>query len=104
MSAGVQVVPTYRFDISGLVKEGDNVIVIEVSTTLERERAAAKNQAMTEKLMRNKVLAPTGIQWQCERYFVKIQLISKLSIWRYVIMYLTGRKTLCLSGMRLYKK
>lgn len=59
-SAGVQVVPTYRFDISGLVKEGDNEIVIEVSTTLERERAA-KNQTMAEKLMRNKVLAPTGI-------------------------------------------
>lgn len=61
VSAGVQVVPTYRFDISELVKHGENDVVIEVSTTLERERAAAKNQAMTEKLMRNKVLAPTGI-------------------------------------------
>ena len=61
VSAGVQVVPTYRFDISELVKEGDNVIAIEVSTTLERERAAAKNRTMAEKLMQNKVLAPTGI-------------------------------------------
>ena len=61
ISAGVQVVPTYRFDISELVKEGDNVITIEVSTTLERERAAAKNRTMAEKLMQNKVLAPTGI-------------------------------------------
>ncbi|MDE7266882.1 MAG: hypothetical protein K2N89_05390 [Lachnospiraceae bacterium] len=61
ISAGVQVVPTHRFDISSLVKEGDNEIVIEVSTTLERERAAAKNRTMPEKLMQNKVLAPIGI-------------------------------------------
>lgn len=61
ISAGVQVVPTYRFDISGLVKEGKNIIVIEVSTTLERERAGAKNRTTAEKLMQNKVLAPTGI-------------------------------------------
>ena len=61
MSAGVQVVPTYRFDISGLVREGENTVVIEVSTTLERERAAAKNRTMPEKLMQNKVPAPTGI-------------------------------------------
>lgn len=53
--------PVYRFDISNLVKNGENSVIIEVSTTLEQERAAAKNQAMTEKLMRNKVLAPTGI-------------------------------------------
>lgn len=60
-SAGVQVVPTYRFDISQLVKEGGNTVVMEVSTTLERERAAAKNRTMTERLMQNKVPAPTGI-------------------------------------------
>lgn len=73
VSAGVQVVPTYRFDISGLAKEGDNVIVIEVSTTLERERAAAKNQTMTEKLMRNKVLVPTGITGTVKVYEARWQ-------------------------------
>ncbi|MCM1221882.1 MAG: hypothetical protein NC548_46165 [Lachnospiraceae bacterium] len=60
-SAGIQVAPTYRFDISKLVREGKNTVVIEVSTTLERERAAAKNQSVAERMMRNKVLAPTGI-------------------------------------------
>ncbi|MCM1542684.1 MAG: hypothetical protein NC121_15675 [Blautia sp.] len=60
-SAGIQVVPIYRFDISKLVKEGENAVVIEVSTTLERERAAAKNQSVAERMMRNKVLAPSGI-------------------------------------------
>lgn len=61
VSAGVQVAPVYRFDITGLVQEGENTIVIEVSTTLERERSAARNQSQVEKMMRNKVLAPTGI-------------------------------------------
>lgn len=41
VSAGIQVVPTYRFDIAPLLKEGDNEIRIEVATTLERY--AAKN-------------------------------------------------------------
>lgn len=41
VSAGVQVVPVYRFDISELVKEGENEIAIELSTTLERERFLA---------------------------------------------------------------
>ncbi|MBD5393219.1 MAG: hypothetical protein HDR71_02890 [Lachnospiraceae bacterium] len=68
VSAGVQVVPTYRFDISGLVKAGDNEIVIEVSTTLERERAAAKNRTTAEKLMQNKVLAPVGITGEVKVY------------------------------------
>ena len=68
MSAGVQIVPPYRFDITELVREGVNQIMIDVSTTLERERAAAKNQTMTEKLMRNKVLAPTGITGEVRVY------------------------------------
>jgi hypothetical protein len=36
-SAGIQIVPYYVFDVSSLVKEGENHIVIEVATTLERE-------------------------------------------------------------------
>lgn len=60
-SAGVQVVPTYQFDITGLVREGRNDIVMEVSTTLERERAAAKNKSMIERGQQSKVMAPTGI-------------------------------------------
>ena len=67
-SAGVQVVPTYRFDLTPFVNEGVNEIVIEVSTTLERERAAAKNRSMTERLMQPKVLAPTGITGTVQIY------------------------------------
>ena len=36
VSAGIQVVPVYRYDISGLMKMGQNEIAIEVATTLER--------------------------------------------------------------------
>lgn len=67
-SAGVQVVPPYRFDVTEMVKAGENHVVIEVSTTLERERAAAKNQSMTEKLMKSKVPAPTGITGEVRIY------------------------------------
>lgn len=42
-SAGIQIASPYRYDLSGLVKEGENVIRTEVATTLEREMAAAPN-------------------------------------------------------------
>ena len=70
-SAGVQVVPAYYFDITGLIKQGENEIRIEVSTTLERERAYSKNQSFMERLQKNKVLPPSGINgrvflWSCK--------------------------------------
>jgi hypothetical protein len=37
VSAGIQIVPAYRYDISKFVQEGENDVVIEVATTLERE-------------------------------------------------------------------
>ena len=36
-SVGIQIAPPFRFDISGLVKEGENTLRIEVATTLERQ-------------------------------------------------------------------
>ncbi len=36
-SAGIQVAPPFRYDITGLVKEGENYLRIEVATTLERQ-------------------------------------------------------------------
>lgn len=67
VSAGIQIVPTYRFDISELIKLGNNHISIEVSTTLERVRAASK-QTTTEKLQKNKIMAPTGITGDVKIY------------------------------------
>jgi hypothetical protein len=36
-SAGIQIVPTFRYDISPLIKPGKNELAIEVATTLERK-------------------------------------------------------------------
>lgn len=38
-SLGIQIVPVYRFDLSGVLITGENRIQIEVATTLEREMA-----------------------------------------------------------------
>ena len=46
-SAGIQVVPPYRFDLRGLTTDGENSLAIEVATTLERERGKTKNAAPT---------------------------------------------------------
>ena len=36
-SAGLQVSPPFRYDISGLIREGENRLAVEVATTLERQ-------------------------------------------------------------------
>ena len=42
-SLGIQIVPTYRYDLSAAVHDGENELVIEVATTLERETAKIPN-------------------------------------------------------------
>jgi hypothetical protein len=59
-SAGIQIVPTYFFDVTHLIQPGKNQIAIEVATTLERERAAGK-RGLVERLQARKVKDPTGI-------------------------------------------
>ena len=46
-SAGIQVVPTYLYDISSHCIEGQNNIIIEVATTLARENNKAKDDSYT---------------------------------------------------------
>ena len=36
-SLGIQIVPTYVYDLSDAAVQGENELVIEVATTLERE-------------------------------------------------------------------
>ena len=59
-SAGIQIVPVYRFDLSAFTAPGKNALRIEVSTTLERERRAGR-ESILEILQHNKVMQPTGI-------------------------------------------
>lgn len=46
-SAGIQVAPPFRYDLRSLTSEDENVLVIEVATSLERERRGAKKAAPT---------------------------------------------------------
>ena len=36
-SAGIQIVPPFRYDLTALVKPGENSLAIEVATTLDRQ-------------------------------------------------------------------
>ena len=36
-SLGIQIVPPFRYDLSGLIRTGENRLAIEVATTLERQ-------------------------------------------------------------------
>ena len=42
VSAGIQIVPTYCYDLTDLCREGKNDLAIEVATTLERENGGRK--------------------------------------------------------------
>lgn len=42
-SQGIQIVPAYIYDITGALIDGENSVVIEVATTLEREMAKLPN-------------------------------------------------------------
>jgi hypothetical protein len=65
--AGIQIVPSYRFDITSLIREGENDIVIEVATTLERQ---VGRRTLREKVLYKKATAPTGLFGQVRVYTV----------------------------------
>ena len=46
-SLGIQVVAPFIYDLRGKVQNGENQLVIEVATTLERERNGGKSGAPT---------------------------------------------------------
>jgi hypothetical protein len=58
VSAGIQIVPPFRYDISAFVKTGENRLAIEVATTLERQVGPTSMQA---KMMNLKPSAKSGI-------------------------------------------
>lgn len=70
-SAGLQVAPPFLFDITDYVNPGENTLVIEVATTLERERYYAKDGRNDTflKVMGAPVFEPSGIMG---RVFIRI--------------------------------
>jgi hypothetical protein len=64
-SAGIQIIPPYRYDISDLAKEGENTLAIEVATTLERENAP---KGFIGKMKTGKISSLSGITGQVKLY------------------------------------
>lgn len=62
-SAGIQIVPTYMFDVTSYLKEGKNKIVVEVATTLERECYALNYDSLDgfAKMLAKEPTAKSGI-------------------------------------------
>ena len=65
-SAGIQIVPPYQYDISALVKEGDNKLVIEVATNLERETYYL--HGINSRMDASKISSLSGITGQVKLY------------------------------------
>jgi hypothetical protein len=64
-SAGIQIVPPYLYNISTLVKKGENALVIEVATTLERESGG---KGFSSTLMRGNLSSLSGITGEVKLY------------------------------------
>lgn len=64
-SAGIQVVPPFRYDLTELCRPGKNRLRIEVATTLERENGGTENGA------------PTGIAGEIIIWKETIEIVAK---------------------------
>jgi hypothetical protein len=60
VSAGIQIILPYCYDLSGMVQKGENRLVIEVATTLERERSVNMTNP-TEKAIAGEPSCGSGI-------------------------------------------
>jgi hypothetical protein len=64
-SAGIQILPPFVYNLTPLVKQGKNLLRIEVATTLERENANSEEEL--------KEMKPTGIIGEVNLYLKKIK-------------------------------
>lgn len=62
ISLGIEIAPPFLYDLSGAVKEGENQLVIEVATTLERAMAGLPNY-MGVKVEPSALSGITGEVW-----------------------------------------
>ena len=71
-SAGIQIVPPFRYDLTTMVQEGYNQLVIEVATTLERQMAKIPDPLrMYMGLSEKKPTCPSGINGE-----VRIEILG----------------------------
>ncbi|MDR0376584.1 MAG: hypothetical protein LBH70_02200 [Spirochaetaceae bacterium] len=66
-SAGIQILPPYRYNLSDFTRQGQNRLAIEVATTLERERMNA-NVSPFEKMKYGEITSQSGITGSVRLY------------------------------------
>lgn len=69
-SLGIQIVPTFLYDLSDYLIDGKNKLVIEVATTLEREMSRDKSSLIRDLAVgtKSKTMSPTGITGEVYLY------------------------------------
>ncbi len=73
-SLGIQVVPSFVYDLTDHLVPGKNTLTIEVATTLERQMSKDKTSFFRDLVlgMRKKEMAPTGITGEVHLYLERI--------------------------------
>jgi hypothetical protein len=60
-AGGMKICPPYRFDISGLLKNGENIIRVEVANTLDRQVRSILGHSLGPKIRRSGIIEPSGL-------------------------------------------
>lgn len=73
-SLGIQVVPSFIYDLTDYLVSGKNTLVIEVATTLERQMSKNREAKMRELAqgVRKKEMAPTGLTGEVHLYLERL--------------------------------
>ena len=71
LCVGMKICPPYQFEISNYVKEGENELVVEVATTLERavNSIPVAPEVLRQQMFRNQVGYPFGLLGEALIYF-----------------------------------
>ena len=73
-SLGIQVVPSFIYDLTDYLVPGKNTLTIEVATTLERQMSKNREAKMRELAqgVRKKEMAPTGLTGEVHLYLERL--------------------------------
>ena len=73
-SLGIQVVPSFIYDLTDHLVPGENTLTIEVATTLERQMSKDRAAMMREWFLgtRKKEMAPTGLTGEVHLYLEQV--------------------------------
>jgi hypothetical protein len=61
VNGGMRICPPYRFDISGLLKNNENTLRVEVANTLDRQVRSILGHSLGPKIRRSGIIEPSGL-------------------------------------------